>query len=417
MALIVLGFVVFLASNTVDTKFLKAGYYEGVLDHSHAYDRAYNDVATDPALSKQTSELLGGTQVPVNEIAGALGAVVGPEALRAAVEVTIEQLIAFLKSDRPLELAIDVTDFVLAAGAGNAALTAAQIATLPTEKSASYDVFKANLQQTMDQLAKGTAPKNIPTFDIPKANRGEVSGIIKKGAGVSDDNLLDAPITFAVDQAIDGNDVVAAIEATMVKGALGGITNPGGELAHEQFIHQQGTGPTAKYFLGPPADVTKDVSDTLWIVRLSAHAAVWGRPVGAALVALGALALLVFTWPARRKAFRRVAIPLIFSGVLGLAAWQIGGRILRRELVSVAVGDGSTLPATYAGLVKDVLSQALTDAAPAFWLPSVVVLGVGLLFGALSLLGSGEEKKELPPPTMEPLPEAVAAPATLRWRE
>lgn len=321
----VLAFVVVLASNLVDSKLLTASYYEHVLDDSHAYDRAYDQIGQDPALQQQTNELLGGVDVPIGGITTALEGIVGPTALRAAVQVVIERVIAFIRSDAPLDLRLDVTDFVSGVGAGGEAISAAQLATLPDDQATSYDDYKVKLQAAVDSLAAGKLPAKLPKFDVPKESRSEASGIIKRGAGISDDNLLDAPVAFAIDQAMDGSNTLAALEAAMARFALAGAAHPKTSSVTGEFISQQGEGDQAKFFLGPPADVTKQVSDTLRIVRLAGRTAVWGRPVGAAVMLTSVIALLVLAWPAQRTAFRRAAVPLLVAGVLGLAVWQIGG--------------------------------------------------------------------------------------------
>jgi hypothetical protein len=183
-----------------------------------------------------------------------------------------------------------------------------------------------------------------------------------------------------------------------------------------EFISQEGTGDQTKFYLGPPAHVTKQVAGTLRIVRLAGRTAVWGRPVGAALMLICVVSLLVLAWPAKRTAFRRAALPLLVAGVLGLAVWQIGGRILKQQLLDATVGSGSGIPPSYAQLVRDVFGQGLTELAPAFWIPSVAVFAVGAVLLLASFMARGEPRVHAAhdaPPVSVPEP----ASASLRWHE
>ena len=415
-AIAVLAFVVVLASNLVDSQLLTASYYENVLDDSHAYDRAYNQLGQDPNAATANERVARRRRCSARRDHDGAGGIIGPSALRAAVQVVIERVISFIRSDTPLDLRLDVTDFVSGVGAGGEAISAAQLATLPDEQAASYDDYKAKLQAAVDQLAQGKLPEKLPKFDVPKEQRGEASGIIKKGAGISDSNLLDAPISFAIDQAMDGSNTLAALEAAMARFAVEGAVHPKSSSVTGEFISEEGTGDQTKFYLGPPPDVTKQVSDTLGIVRLAGRTAAWGRPVGAAVMLVCVVALLMLAWPAKRTALRRSALPLLIAGLLGLGAWQIGGRMLKTRLLDASIGSGSGLPATYSQLVRDVLSQALRELGPAFWIPSVAVLALGVLLLLGSFVARGEPRVRVErsgPPVSVP----EHASASLRWHE
>ena len=199
----------------------------------------------------------------------------GPSALRAAVQVVIERVISFIRSDAPLDLRLDVTDFVSGVGAAGEAISAAQLAALPDEHATSYEDYRAKLQAAVDSSRKESCPRNCRSSMSRRRQRSEASGIIKKGAGISDGNLLDAPISFTIDQAMDGSNTLAALEAAMARFAVEAPPTRRASSVTGEFIRRRAGRPD-EVLPGPAARCDEAGSDTLRIVRLAGQTAVWG---------------------------------------------------------------------------------------------------------------------------------------------
>jgi len=314
---VVVAFLAFLLTNAVDTKLLEAGFYKGVLDHAHAYDRSYSDIAADPALSGEVVDLTcGGTGLfsgglgsllPGNLLPGGLlpgnllpSDVAGPvlvtavqafvpvSVLRAIVETSIDRLIDYLKRDTALNVSLDITPVV----AG------------------------VNL-----------IPKDVGDFICP------------------------------------------------------GMEN----LVKGKFVHEVAGSGGNRYFLGPPADITGNLADTISFIRFASWAAGWGRPLGLFVVVALVVFLGVLFFPNYRLMLRWMGAPLLIAGGAGFFGWLIGREILRQRILDVTLGDSPTLPGSFQQLFRDVLSTASADLTPTFWAPCAVAAAVGAVLMVASL--------------------------------
>lgn len=375
-------FLTYTASNAVDSKLLAAEYYKGVLDDSNAYERAYTEVAPDPALSEQVADLVGGVELPLGEIAGAVRLVAPPSLLQLAVEAAIDRLIEYLKNHRSLDVSIDVTPIVAVTDIGGITDIITDVIGRPTRQADTYEGFLVDLQAAADQVkASGSLPDVIPDFDIPEGKRTEVAGLILRAGGLDRANPGDSEAINKVEDAVAGNDMEEALAAGMRAFLTGG---GGKSLVQGKFIHEVIEDGQARYYLGPTPETSRALDEVISIVHLVSWAAGWGR---FAMLALGGvlLALLArLSFPGgRRSVALWLGVTLVAAGALTFVGWLWGRDAGQDRILQATLGDQSTVPESYEALYRDVLANAAANLTPTIWLPCIVVMaaGAGLVVG------------------------------------
>lgn len=382
---VVVMFALFLGTNAVESRLLQADYYKGVLEHSDAYNRAYTEVARDPALTGETNDLLGGVDVLPAELVGAVQTVVPTLLLQEIVEAGIDRLVEYLKHHSSLDLSLDVTEVVGGVGAGAVSLITEELIGLPTREANTYDQFKADLQQTLDGIKRdGKLPDVVPDYEIPGSRREEVTTMIASAGGLDASRPEDARTIREIRSAVADDDMEEAIKAGMGPLLKESTSSSRDSLVRGKYIREVNEGGETRYLLGPPPDVTRDVSDALWIVYWTSWASAWLRPLSLVLV-VGLLGLLAWLrYPDRVSMLRWTGASLLIAGGVGFFGWLIGRGVARQSIIDATVGDGSSLPAAYDRLFRDIIGTALSDLTPIFWVPSIIAAIAGAALIGLS---------------------------------
>lgn len=380
---VILLFVAFVASNTADAKLLETGYYKGVLQHANAYERTYTEVAADPALADEVNSLVGGIGIIPGAAATAVLRVVPQSFLQGLVEASIDRLIAYLENHTSFDVSLDVTPVMTGLGLGAAGFAIGELIGRPTHEADSYEEFVFELHAALAGIKlSGSLPLVIPDYDIPENKRQEVTNLIISSAGLTAEK--DRARIAEVAAAVADNDMETALKAGM-EGLMSGSTLLAQQdLVRGKFIHETEVGGETRYLLGPPPEVTRQLSDVLRIVHLVSWASGWGRHAAVAgMIAL--LALLGWTHRANGlSALRWMGWPLLVAGSIGFAGWLIGRELAKNAILDASLGPDSTVPESFARLYRDVIGQALSDLTPIVWTPCVVamLLGIALVGGA-----------------------------------
>lgn len=413
-------FLVFLASTLVENDLIRAGYYQGVLRKTNAYDRAYDEIARDPELSPEVSSILGGGDLVGVDIASAMLGAVAPGLLQAATEEVIARIIEFVKANRTLDARLEITDIVrgldggteffndlipigdlipgLRGGGGLGGLFGpgapidSDIARIPARDAGSYTNLKAALESVVDEMReRGTLPGTIPSRpSVPQSRYGEVTAILTERAGITDRDVV-----RAIRADVEDDEIADAVRMslTAIRAGNGGSPepqrpptqtgndplagNPLVEALGGRFVTREGEGANARYFLGPPEDIRKEIEDTFEIVHLVSWMAPIGRPVTLVLLAIILVAIARVAWPDRALAARWVGIPLLAGGLIGFVGWWYGMALGEDELLRITLGDDPQLPASVERLWRDIVAQAFDDLAWTVWLPCIVAIVVG----------------------------------------
>jgi len=390
---VVILFAAFVATNSVDAKLLDAGYYKGVLQHANAYERVYTDVAADPALSDEVNDLAGGIGILPGGAAAAVLRIVPQTFLQGLVEAAIDRLIGYLKNHASFDVSLDVTPVMTGLGLGATGFAIGELIGRPTHQAGSYQEFLFELRAALAGMqVSGSLPLVIPDYDIPEDRRQEVTDIIAESAGLTADK--DRARIAEVSASVAGNDMEAAFKAAM-EGLISGSTILAQQdLVRGKFIHEVESDGETRYLLGPPPEVTRQLSDVLRIVHLVSWAAGWGR-----IAALAGMAVLLalLGWAHRGSkaaALRWMGAPLVLAGGLGFGAWLIGRQLAEDAILDASLGPNSTVPESYARLYRDVISQAMTDLGPTVWIPCVAAMVVGIALVAASVLAKRAQPRE-----------------------
>lgn len=373
----------FIGANTVRSSIISQGYYEELIDDSDAVDRALNEVTGEDDLVGEVTDILGGFEDFLGDF-DALSNVIPPELLDEAVSIAIEKFIAFLKSERRLDLSIEVTPFIELIDDGAVENVGADIITLPKRQSRTYNAFLQDLRATIERLRDdGDIPDFIPTFNIPEARRTEVSDLILKEANFRP-GFSENFIALAVRAAVAANDPASALKAALVpmlaeqsESSVNGLL--GGGLIHKDTAADG----EPVYRFGPPDDVERDLELSLKILQTLVSTSEWLWSVGAAAFVIAVVLIVLLALPDRVRALRWAGLALFVTGATVIVAWLITWPILRTEVVNLALKDEPPSPA-FRSIVEDVLHAGIDNLAPTILVPA----GVLFLIGALAIAAS-----------------------------
>ena len=390
VVLFVLAFFGFISSNALRMNLLSVSFYDGALVDANAYERVYDEVASDPALSNQVDSLTGDLDFPIGELAGVIGGFVGPDLLREVVQETLAQLVDFIKEKRDLDLSIDVTsliggfgDFGLDSSSGGA------LGPVPEREAATYEQFKSQLQEVTSQIASsGTAPTFIPTFEVPRQRREEVVDILVKAAKLDSSKPADRETIASARSAIaddETGDAFRKVMGPLVK-AEPKESKPktiGGAFIREE---KDANGET-RFLVGPPKDVERDVADALKILQTLNSVSGWLLPLS---IVVGLASVVLLGWLGGTILAARLRWPgiaLLASGAMAVLAWFVAKPIFRGDIHDAAIPKDLDIAPSYRKLLADVLDQVLTNFGWSILIPGFVAVGVGalLVFGSIAL--------------------------------
>ncbi|HTM19172.1 MAG TPA: hypothetical protein VL172_01650 [Kofleriaceae bacterium] len=377
--LVVVGFAAFVGTQAARSKLGEEDFYKQTLENNNAYDRLYDDMIADPAFAPQLDEMLGGVNVSREDLAATVKQVAKPEYVKAMADSAIKGLTAFFRGE-PLVFTLDISAIVegIHSVAVNYAIN--EIASKPVKQSESIEAFAQDFRAVITGLAtEGAIPEYIPSFPLEaEADREQVAGILLEVAQLQPDNPDHQEVIGAIANALRADDVATAIKVSAAALLTQVITRSILQLTSNPLIHQEPAGEgKIKFVLYTPDSVNQKLESKLGLAQKAHHHAGWARIVGLLLVLFGSAGIFFIFRSNKVRALRWTGAPLIIAGLLGFIAWLIARKAVTGKVTGV-IENSKGLPPSLRNILSDVSSSVVGDLTPSFWIPSFIVMGLGV---------------------------------------
>jgi hypothetical protein len=184
---------------TLRTTALSASWYQDSVEASNGYQRLYDQVLTDPAVARETRDLLAGLPIDHSLVAANLRIVAPPTALKATVDRTLETMTAYLRGDRGQFDPVFALDPLF----NNIRKLADQylsdtVTNLRPLNAANVEDFAANAYQFANDLGNGRKPKGLPTVAFDPDQADLIAGILLSPLTPADQARLQLPVMGAL---------------------------------------------------------------------------------------------------------------------------------------------------------------------------------------------------------------------------
>lgn len=351
----VIAFLVTVLSHAAQAAVLNPGYYQGVLRNEKAYERAYGELSRDPALVSASRDLLGVPEIPLlDQIPGMLVQAIPLRLVENMVDRAIEDLIAYLKKHKKLQLTLDITPFVGGAGSPGLQQAIDALGGLTGGEGPDLEEFQKNLDDILDRIGgrgqRIDAPSGTPEARLPAEASAELA--LRRGGDRAPELLL---------------------------AGAGGIA----DLRTAKFVREETVNGETRYLLGPPQRIVDKIDSALFIVQLISANSYWLRPVGLAVFVVAMAALVYVSRRERGSLARRVGVVLLAGGLIGLIGWLVALPLFQGMVIDAAFEGGRAPSAAFDDLARDVLRRCVSNISPYIWLPAGIAAGMG---GALVVL-------------------------------
>lgn len=383
--LMVVGFIAFVATGAVRGKLISKGFYETELREQKVYDRLFDDLVQDPAFAPQLDALFGGINVAKEDVAAQVKNVAKPEYIQDLVESAIDAFITYFRGGK-LQIDLDITKIVAGIHETMVGYTIKEIEERPVKQSASLEEFAQEAELLVHNLVtEGAIPEYVPTYPIPQEYRQAVAEELVKAGNLDVNNPEHAPAINGLVQAILNDDVALAIKVSVAAMMTQLITQSVLALTDNPYVHRVGEGNDLRFVMSPPEALQTKLAGKLGVVQTAGSAAGWARIVGLMLVLLGAGAIAYVLRDDKRAALRWIGGPLVIGGAIGFVAWTIAKGMVSEKIDGVVSKTG--LPVSLKGIMTDVSGGVVDGVTPAFMIPSIValVLGVALIGASFAI--------------------------------
>jgi hypothetical protein len=347
----VLSFFVAATLFTLWRTVLEVQWYRSSLDHSHAYDRLYDEVLTDKDVARDTRHLLAGLPIDHSLVAANARLVLPPETLREVVNRTLDSMVGYLRAERDtfdptyaLEPVFDnirkLADQYLADGVTN----------LRPLQADSVDAFATNLVQFANDLGAGRRPRSLPTVPFTADQVGQLTDVLLGPIPVADRE----GVRLATTNALAAGDISTAL-ATVAP--LYGADN-----THRAIVELRQDAHGTHFRVD---ENFSGVDDTIIVIDLSRIRFLTGTVLPVAIIgsALLAVGCLVATGELARRSGRRpavvCAVTVIAAGV-GLLLVYFVARFATGDPLHQVFGNSSVAPALGA-LLGDIATNMFDD--------------------------------------------------------
>lgn len=376
----VLGFVGFVATGAIHRTLTSRELYEDQLHDHRVFDRLLDEVARDPAFEPQLHALLGGVDVPLEDVHAQLRNVVTPARLDALAGTSIDALTGYFRGE-PLRLELDLTEIVAGVHDAMIAYTIAQIDAKPVCPSASLDAFTRELSLAVSKLVtQGTIPACVPTRSIPPANRAEVADALAQAGRLDLRDPVHAAALREVVAALEHDDVALAIKVSASAMMTQLIDQSVARLTDSPYLRRDGD----RYVLAPPEATRRRLEAQLHVAQVAGQAAGWAQLAGLAVVLVGAALMFVVFRGAPRSAMRWIGGPVMIGGGVALIAWMAARGAIHTTVHQVITR--AELPESLRTILTDVSSGLVNGVTPSFLTPSIfgIVIGAALVAGSMA---------------------------------
>jgi hypothetical protein len=331
----VVGFTLAALLLTLRMTALNANWYRNAIDDSHTYGRVYDRVLTDPAVARETRDLLAGLPIDQSLVAANARIVLPPATVREIVNRTLDSMVGYLRGDRETFDPV----FALTPFFDNIRELADQylsdaVTNLHPLQAHDVDEFGANIVRFANDLGAGRRPASLPTIPFTADQAGQLTELLLKPVPESEREALRLPLT---------NSLAAGDLST----ALGTVAPVYGRDNTDHVIvdlrqDAHGTHLTVDETLSGTDDATI-VIDLRRIRFLTGTVLPLGI-VGGALLAIGCLVALGALARRRgRRASTVVAVTVVVTGLVLVIAYVVV-RLVMGDPFSSVFGNSSAPP-------------------------------------------------------------------------
>ncbi|MDQ1433109.1 MAG: hypothetical protein QOF40_3711 [Actinomycetota bacterium] len=184
---------------TVRATALDADWYRDAIANSQTYDRVYNRVLTDPAVARETRDLLAGLPIDHSLVAANARIVLPPATLQESLDRTIGGLVSYLRGDHATFDPV----FALTPIFDNIRTLADQylsdsVNNLHPLQANTVDEFGANVLKFANDLGAGRRPASLPYIPLTAEQTGRVTELLLAPLPVSQREALRLPVANAL---------------------------------------------------------------------------------------------------------------------------------------------------------------------------------------------------------------------------
>lgn len=349
------GFLAFLSALLIRGNALTTDFYMHALDETHAFDRVYDDLLSDPEFSQSIEPLFGALGVDRSFAVSTLRFVAPPEQLRAWSEQGLDRLTAYARGDVDRYAGeLDLVELIENQRTLLVTYVTQQIIDSNVEVVGSQEQLESELDQVVNELTVGRVPERIPSLTLRRDAVERVTESILRPLNPQAASV----IREQVETYVSLNDIVGALVV-----AVPALIQDEIDAATAQFIEWLGgdteVDPASKF-----ADLLEDagpqVINRLDEIRTRADRTSprWMPWASIGVMAAAAFSLLGITRGNRNRVLAMAGL-LIVSG---LFIWFVS-----------TVGGG----AMFESLAGDPLAPALTDRPEGWGLPRSARILVG----------------------------------------
>ncbi len=184
---------------TLRTTVLNASWYQHSVETNNGYQRLYDRVLTDPAVARETRDLIAGLPIDHSLVAANIRIVLPPATLRAAVNRTLEAMVGYLRGDRgkfdPVFALEPVFDNIRKLADQYLSDTVTNLRPL---EATTVDGFATNAFRFANDLGAGRRPTGLPTVAFSPDQASQVSEILLQPLPPEDRDRLQLPVTGAL---------------------------------------------------------------------------------------------------------------------------------------------------------------------------------------------------------------------------
>ena len=415
---ILAGLLHFLVISNFTQRLVTSEVYDVAISDTDAYNRIYDEVLVDDALSDQTEDLLGGLQIDTHQrVVELLRQIMPPAYLQEQSENNIDGFTGFLNGDMErLEIFVDLSEplerIEPTASAEVLRHIDEELAIFqPPEADCSTSTIARLTAETagpLDQFSNGELPDSAPSLQsmTSQCRETEFDGWFQQLVA---DPRLSSQASLLLQEAqedlqklfVDGDtqafleEAALQLTAPLAVDAVADIRReliPGDRLDLIEKLLEESDNSTREEL-----DLQmEDLRDGLSFSNGT------GRVISAALIVVGGLLLALVHLPNPAQVLRWPGVSLAMGGGVCLITGVVMNSAIPSQMnraVTYSTNFSADVPAAAVNLAGDLLESFGRQATSGYLIPALVVLIVGIVliaasFGADALLGAA--KKVLP---------------------
>jgi hypothetical protein len=387
---LVLGaFIAYLGSDAARGVFLNPDSYKETMEEEDIYNRVYDELLVDPAFQEKTLSVMGGYQVPSEDLASLSRDILPPAYLEMQTESAIDGVAAYLRNDNndphayidlniPLSNIRPVVEEYLSDRIDSITLTPVST---PGELSQEFIALFLSLE-------RGEIPQRAPSLaSIPLSFR--LQAYDEAVASFEARSRLQSPISISA-LALEGQSV--RIKAEILEGdiraalkvATSAIAAPvidSAVLQLRQDLDSAGRLDLVDKVAGADGKSRAELLEESDRARGFLDSFNKATQVTALTVmALATVLLIAIHLPQWRYSFLWSGFALLTAGVFALLV----GLVVRTQISDRELLQCGDLPASACNMLSDISSNLISTAGGGILMPAIIVTAIGTGFMLLS---------------------------------